>query len=103
MPRYKEITENLLQRLRCGEWPIGEPFPSIAMLQDEYKVAGLNTIRQALSPLRDAGYIVVQQGRRPYVEALPEQDHNRTVDVLTQLLAARRALDAAINALKNVA
>jgi DNA-binding GntR family transcriptional regulator len=92
MPRYKEITENLLQRLRCGEWPIGEPFPSIAMLQDEYKVAGLNTIRQALSPLRDAGYIVVQQGRRPYVEALPEQ-----------LLAARRALDAAINALKNVA
>jgi len=45
--------------------------PADHVPQDEYEVAGLNTIRQAQAILQDEGLIVAEQGRGTFVIALP--------------------------------
>jgi DNA-binding GntR family transcriptional regulator len=72
--RYREIADDLRQRLAAGEWPVGSYMPGITALQLQYDVPGLNTIRQAQSLLQQEGLIEARQGRGTFVIALPEQD-----------------------------
>jgi len=70
-PRYQEIADDLRRRLAAGEWPVGTALPGISDLQDEYRVPGLNTIRQAQGLLVDEGLLSPVQGRGTFVTALP--------------------------------
>jgi DNA-binding GntR family transcriptional regulator len=70
-PRYQEIADDLRRRLAAGEWPVGSTLPGISELQEEYDVAGLNTIRQAQRLLADEGLLNPVQGRGTFVTALP--------------------------------
>lgn len=64
LPRWRQISDDLLQRLRTGEF--GDGFPGELALSKEYDVSR-GTIRQALGPLREQGIVAGSPGRRPYV------------------------------------
>ena len=70
-PRYQEVADDLRRRLAGGEWPVGASLPGISELQEEYGVAGLNTIRQAQRLLADEGLLNPVQGRGTFVTGLP--------------------------------
>ena len=70
-PRYREIADDLRNRLAAGEFPVGTLLPGISDLQTHYKVAGLNTIRDAQKILQEEGLIEPRQGRGTFVTALP--------------------------------
>jgi DNA-binding GntR family transcriptional regulator len=71
-PRYREIADDLRNRLAAGEFPIGSALPGISALQDQYEVRGLNTVRQAEAILQEEGLITSAQGRGTFVRALPQ-------------------------------
>lgn len=95
--RYREVYEELRARVVAGEWEVGERLPAIADLQAEYRVPGLNTIRQALQLLAEDGLVQSIQGRGTFV--LSHEPTTRQVDVVGELRAARTAIDRALAAL----
>ncbi|KXK59794.1 hypothetical protein AWW66_22215 [Micromonospora rosaria] len=98
-PRYQEIADDLRRRLAEGEWPIGSTLPSIGELQGEYRVPGLNTVRQAQRVLADEGLISAVQGRGTFVTALPgpSGDPASLKQALQDLSAALARTQNAIN------
>lgn len=64
LPRWRQISDDLLRRLQHGEF--AEGFPGELMLAEEYEVSR-GTIRQALAPLREQGIVGGAPGRRSYV------------------------------------
>ncbi|WP_329005438.1 GntR family transcriptional regulator [Kribbella sp. NBC_00709] len=68
-PLWKQLQEDLVQRLRSGEFD--DAFPGELALVDEYAVSR-HTVRQALGQLRTDGLIVAERGRQPRVATAPE-------------------------------
>lgn len=64
LPRWREISDDLLHRVQEGEFAHG--FPGELALSERYGVSR-GTIRQALTPLREQGIVGGGRGRRPYV------------------------------------
>lgn len=64
LPRWREISDDLLRRLQDGEF--AEGFPGELALSERYEVSR-GTIRQALTPLREQGIVGGGRGRRPFV------------------------------------
>lgn len=64
LPRWRQISEDLLRRLQRGEFADG--FPGELALTEEYEVSR-GTIRQALGPLRERGIVGGGRGRQSYV------------------------------------
>ena len=98
MARYRDIAQDLKARIAAGEFAPGDQLPSIASLMQQYKVPGLNTIRQAQQLLVDDGLVETRQGVGSFV--LRTEPVPRPVDVLVELRAARSALTRAISALE---
>lgn len=63
---YRDIADDLTERIRSGEYPPGSEVPSAARLADMYSVSK-NTAQHALSLLRDRGLTVGVQGRGTFV------------------------------------
>ena len=78
---------------------MGAQLPPIAELQDHYGVRGLNTIRAAQQLLVEDGLLETRQGVGVFV--VSDRPSRRQVDVLSELKAARRALDRAIGELEH--
>jgi DNA-binding GntR family transcriptional regulator len=98
------ISEDLRRRLVTGEFQIGARFPRIIDLAHDYPTVSTNTIRRALAPLVQAGYLEVRQGAGTWVRALPRATHEATArSALTEardaLAIATAAVDAALAAL----
>jgi hypothetical protein len=70
-PAYRRITDYLLQILPTMS--VGDPLPTIAELGERFAVSGVQTIRDGVQPLVDAGYVTTQfsPNRRWIVQALP--------------------------------
>jgi DNA-binding GntR family transcriptional regulator len=98
MARYRDIAEDLKQRIAAGELSPGDQLPAITSLMEHYKVPGLNTIRQAQQLLVDDGLVETRQGVGAFV--LRSESMPRPVDLLAELRAARAALNRAIAALE---
>lgn len=64
LPRWRQISDDLLRRLQRGEF--AEGVPGELALADQYEVSR-GTIRQALGPLREQGILGGSPGRRSYV------------------------------------
>jgi len=64
IPRWRQISDDLLRRLQHGEF--AEGVPGELVLAEEYRVSR-GTIRQALGPLREQGIVGGAPGRRSYV------------------------------------
>ena len=97
MAKYRDIYENLFNRITAGEFPVGTQLPSIAELQEQYDVSGLNTVRQAQQMLVADGLIETRQGVGAFVISL--EPNPRQIDVAEELRQARAAIDRALSAL----
>ncbi len=64
LPRWRQISDDLLHRVQEGEFADG--FPGELALATEYE-ASRGTIRRALGPLRDQGVVGHARGRQSYV------------------------------------
>lgn len=64
LPRWRQISDDLLRRLQAGQFVDG--FPGELALTQEY-AASRGTIRQALGPLREQGIVGGARGRQSYV------------------------------------
>jgi DNA-binding transcriptional regulator YhcF (GntR family) len=96
MSRYTDIADALRTRIQSGEFPVGSQLPSIAALQDEYNVRGLNTIRAAQQLLSEEGMVETRQGVGAFVVSTTSL---RQVDVVDAITKARDSLTTAIKAL----
>jgi GntR family transcriptional regulator len=65
-PKYKEIADDLRQRIRSGEFLQGDKLPTEEDLGDTYE-ASRNTIRQAVERLTREGLVAKRQGQGTYV------------------------------------
>ncbi|MBX2885336.1 MAG: GntR family transcriptional regulator, partial [Granulosicoccus sp.] len=54
--RYIQLASVFRNRIRNGDWKVGEQIPTVTQLSAEYGVAGM-TIRQALDILQSEGLI----------------------------------------------
>jgi GntR family transcriptional regulator len=66
-PTYRELAEDLHQRIETGEYATDEQIPSYRRLAELYGVS-VSTVQRALSLLRDRGVVVGQPGRGVYVQ-----------------------------------
>ncbi len=64
LPRWRQISDDLLRRVQEGEFADG--FPGELALAQEYAVSR-GTVRQAVTPLREQGVIGSGRGRQSYV------------------------------------
>lgn len=99
MPRYREVADNLRDRIVAGEFPVGDALPPIKHLMEYYDIPSLNTIRQAHRVLADEGLVHPQQGRGVYVISTDPQPSRGSV--LAEMKAARSALERAISLLEH--
>ncbi|WP_167337279.1 GntR family transcriptional regulator [Micromonospora parva] len=66
-PRYRSIADELREQIECGRIPPGALLPTEAVLTAEFR-ASRGTIRQAISVLREAGWVATQHGRGTYAK-----------------------------------
>lgn len=63
---YKDVLEELQQRIRQGEWLPNQRLPSIAQLAKELGV-GAGSVREALRSLQSIGLVKIEHGSGVYV------------------------------------
>mgnify|MGYP001627222490 CR=1 FL=1 len=83
---HAQVADDLVRRIRSGEWPVGSTLPSEAALSAEAGVSR-HTLRHALRTLRDRGLIAMRQGAPSTVISCTQprvysQDFNTLRDVL---------------------
>ena len=96
---HELVAENILRRIREGEWLPGQRLPSVVELAEAYGV-GRSTIREAASALKAMGWLDVRHGGGTFVkEELPHEAKNgaerlfQGADSLIELLEVRRTLE----------
>lgn len=97
MGRYHEIADDLRERIRGGEFPVGAQLPGIADLQQRYGGVSLGTIRAAQQHLVEDGMLRTHQGSGAFVTAT---ESRRDLDVLVALAGAHETLGVALEALR---
>ncbi|MEY9904347.1 GntR family transcriptional regulator [Catenulispora sp. MAP12-49] len=70
-PLKEQILDDLLTRLRSGEFAVGQRFPSMRNLSKQYEVAEM-TVMPVVQDLQRAGYLVAYPGKGTFVQALPD-------------------------------
>ncbi len=83
---HEQVAEDLLQRIRAGEWPVGASLPSEKVLSEQAGVSR-HTLRHALASLRDRGLLEMRQGAPTKVISMTQprvysQDFNTLREVL---------------------
>lgn len=82
-PLWQQLQDDLLTRLRHGEFACG--FPGELALADDYGVSR-HTVRQALRQLRADGVVTAERGRQPRVS--PAADIVQPIGVLYSLFSS---------------
>jgi DNA-binding GntR family transcriptional regulator len=100
MARYREVADDLRERIVGGEFGIGTPLPPITHLMEYYDVPALNTVRQAERLLADEGLLEPRHGSGVFV--ISTEPRPPATTVLAELKASRAALDRAIALLEHV-
>lgn len=67
-PMYLQIMEQIKQRIAVGDWPGGQPLPSIRQLAVDLQVSVI-TVKRAYLELEREGVIVTQHGKGSMVTA----------------------------------
>ena len=66
VPRYLQVASALRQRIREGNWTVGDKISTLQDLENEYEVARV-TVRQAIEILQGEGLVKSHQGKGTYV------------------------------------
>lgn len=85
-PLHARLADELVARIRAGEWPVGSALPAESELSAQAGVSR-HTLRHALRSLRDRGFIELRQGAASKVISCTQprvysQDFNTLRDVL---------------------
>jgi GntR family transcriptional regulator len=89
-PAYRQIAEDLRQKIVEGTYEVGGPLPSTSRLMEIYKVSN-TAVRAAIRELQGAGVLIGQPGKGVYVAAKPEP---QAADVGVQLAALTEEVKA---------
>jgi GntR family transcriptional regulator len=61
-PMYLQIMEQIRQRIAVGDWPAGQPLPSIRQMATDLQISVI-TVKRAYFELEREGVIATQQGK----------------------------------------
>lgn len=98
---HELVAEDVLRRIREGEWQPGQRLPSVVELAEAYGV-GRSTIREAASALKAMGWLDVRHGGGTFVRTeLPGESGKsnggnslfQDAESLIELLEVRRTLE----------
>jgi len=78
------LFDQLLDRIRCGTWPVGTAIPSERTLMDEFGVSRI-AIREAISMLRSLGVLDVSHGRRAIVRQVDAESLGKFFPLMLSL------------------
>jgi GntR family transcriptional regulator len=67
IPRYREIADDLQQRIEAGEFTAGKQLPTEPKLQEQYGDASRNTVRDAIKLLVSRGFAETKLGKGTFV------------------------------------
>lgn len=70
MPPYRQIADQLRERIGDGSIPVGRRIPSMVEMEQYYGVAR-DTLRKAVQVLKDEGLVETVNGMGIYVIKLP--------------------------------
>ncbi|HBT4804015.1 TPA: GntR family transcriptional regulator [Klebsiella quasipneumoniae subsp. similipneumoniae] len=73
MSKYKQIIEDMREKIACGEWLADFVIPSERALAETYNVNRI-TIRKAIAHLKQQGYLQSESKRGTYVMPLRSHD-----------------------------
>lgn len=76
-PLYVRVIEDIIEKIKSGEWPVGFHLPKPQVLADEYSDRfGLSvspgTVRRATERLTDRGILIGYQGKAVVVARVPD-------------------------------
>src|SRR5262245_44517614 len=66
---YQVVVDDILRRIRRGEWRGGEKIPPLTTLEQSYPQSRM-TLYKALRDLTDRGYLSMERGRGTFVKAV---------------------------------
>lgn len=78
------VRSQLVERIRSGEFSVGQKIPSLRALMDEYGVAE-GTVHAAIRDLQHAGVLESSTGRGTFVRRVPDKGEPSTDEALVQL------------------
>lgn len=85
LPRYQEITNDLLSKIGTGDLKVGDQFPTEIELARQYAVSR-HTIRETMRCLQDLGMITRRKGAGTYLTSgAPKRDYAYSINTLEQL------------------
>jgi GntR family transcriptional regulator len=61
-PMYLQIMEQIRQRIAVGDWPAGQPLPSIRQMATDLQISVI-TVKRAYFELEREGVIATQHGK----------------------------------------
>lgn len=80
------VRSRLVERIRAGEFAVGQKIPSLRALMDEYDVAE-GTVHNAIRDLQYAGVLESSAGRGTFVKRMPDPEEPSADQVLADLKA----------------
>lgn len=69
-PMYQQIVNQITSKVMAGDWPAGQPLPSIREMASASRVSVI-TVKRAYAELGLAGVIVTRQGMGSFVADSP--------------------------------
>lgn len=94
-PMYQQIVNQITTKVMAGDWPAGQPLPSIRELASASRVSVI-TVKRAYAELGQAGVIVTRHGMGSFVAESPNLSQSLLQAEFTQhfeaMLACARRL-----------
>lgn len=94
-PMYQQIVNQITTKVMAGDWPAGQPLPSIRELASASRVSVI-TVKRAYAELGQAGVIVTRHGMGSFVAESPNLSSSLLQAEFTQhfdaMLACARRL-----------
>lgn len=101
---FRTVSDELVQRIRTGDWLPGARMPSISQLARDLG-ASTGSVREALRSLESAGLVRIEHGRgvfvsgERYTSELDDHFHDDSLGLFVALAEARRLLEPELAAL----
>ncbi|RDV44398.1 GntR family transcriptional regulator [Leifsonia sp. ku-ls] len=100
-PLAEQVADALLERIRAGEWTLGQKLPGETTLAPQLGV-GRSTVREAIRQLAGRGVLATRQGAGVFVTALDQPEEwdqvVRRADIVA-VIEARIAIEVEASAL----
>ena len=104
-PMYQQIVNQITTKVMAGDWPAGQPLPSIRELASDSRVSVI-TVKRAYAELGQAGVIVTRHGMGSFVADSPNLSDSLLQAEFTQhfdaMLACARRLGLSVDDIRQL-